>query len=286
MIRKTASRHLANLIGLTTCQSAPHRRAHLVGTALKQAPWLRPLALLLLPLLYLHMLELLLLLHLAHEATWLHEEVSVALVVAEALAVTLRLVAEEALVDLASAEAEAVALLQAASAVGRVMSSASSKTSRHIRARLLDLEAHSLLKALQHLSAKIATRLPLHTLAPSDSHPMAKPFPILQQALAPALPPLAARLHPIVVQLNLLFPQDQATPTSATTPSPLVPPATAAANQKSTTPSPLSPPAQMVTHIPPSAVCPKSFLAAAKPLPSSTAHALTSSMTKQRSCAV
>lgn len=284
MIRKTASRHLANLIGLTTCQSAPRRRAHLVDTALKQAPWLRPLALLLLPLLYLHMLELLLLLHLAHEATWLHEEVSVALVVAVASVVTLRLVVEEALVDLASAEAEAVVLLQAASAVGRVMLSASSKISRNIRARLLGLEAHSLLKVLRHLSAKTAARLPQHILAPSDSHPTVKPFPILPQALAPALPPLAARLYPTVVQLNHQFPQDQATPTSATTPSPLVLPVTAAANQKSTTPSPLSPPAPTATHILPCAVCPKSFPAAAKPLLSSIAHASTSSTTKQRSC--
>lgn len=213
MIRKTASRHLANLIGLTTCQSAPRRRAHLVDTALKQAPWLRPLALLPLPLLCLHMPELLLLPHLAHEATWLPEVVSVALVVAVASVVTLRLVVEEALVVLASVEAEVVVLLQAASVVGRVMLSASSKISRHTRVRPPDLEAHSLLKALQHLSAKTATRLPQHTLAPNDSRPTVKPSPILPQALAPALPPLAARLHPTAAQRNLQSPQDQVTPT-------------------------------------------------------------------------
>ena len=69
MTRKTVSRHLANHIGLTICQSAPRRRAHLVATALLQAPWLRPPVLLLLPFLFLHMPEHLLLLLLAHVAT-------------------------------------------------------------------------------------------------------------------------------------------------------------------------------------------------------------------------
>ena len=73
MIRKTASRHLANLIGLTICQSAPRRRDHLVVDTARplQAPWLRPLALLPLPFLFPHTPELLLRLHLAHGATCL-----------------------------------------------------------------------------------------------------------------------------------------------------------------------------------------------------------------------
>ena len=69
MTRKTVSRHLANHIGLTICQSAPRRRAHLVDTALFQAPWLRPLVLLPLPFLFLHMQGHLLLLPPAHVAT-------------------------------------------------------------------------------------------------------------------------------------------------------------------------------------------------------------------------
>ena len=69
MTKKTVSRQLANHIGLTICQSAPHRRAHLVDTALLQAPWLRPLVLLPLPSLFLHMQGHLLLLHLVHVAT-------------------------------------------------------------------------------------------------------------------------------------------------------------------------------------------------------------------------
>ena len=69
MTRKTVSRQLANHIGLTICQSAPRRRAHLVDTALLQAPWLRPPVLLLLPFLFLHMPEHLLLLRPAHAAT-------------------------------------------------------------------------------------------------------------------------------------------------------------------------------------------------------------------------
>ena len=69
MTRKTVTRHLANHIGLTICQSAPRRRAHLVDTALLQAPWLRPLVLLPPPFLFLHMPEHLLLLHPVHVAT-------------------------------------------------------------------------------------------------------------------------------------------------------------------------------------------------------------------------
>jgi hypothetical protein len=121
MTRKTVSRHLANHIGLTICQSAPRRRAHLVDTALPQAPWLRPLVLLLPPFPFLHMLERPLLPHLVHAVTWLLEVDSAVLVAVVASEETLHPVAGEASVALVSAEAEAVVHLQAATAVGRAM---------------------------------------------------------------------------------------------------------------------------------------------------------------------
>jgi hypothetical protein len=186
---------IANLIGLTICQSAPRRRDHLVVDTARplQAPWLRPLAQPPPPFLFPHTPELLLHLHLVHGAICLPEEVSVALAVAVASQGTLHLVVEEASVAaLDSVVAEAVALHLVALAVGRAMSSASNKTSHRIKARPLDPAVHSLLKALLRLSAKTATPPPPHILALRDSHLMARPFPTPPQALAIPRPPLPA----------------------------------------------------------------------------------------------
>ena len=211
MTRKTVSRHLANLIGLTICQSAPRRRAHLVVTALLLAPWLLPLVLLRPPFLSLRMPGHLQLPHQAHVVTWLLEVVSAALVAVVASVETMRLAAGEALVAQAIAEAEAVAHLQVATAVGRAMSSVTSKTSRRTRAHLRALADPFPLKALQHLSAKTAILPPPHTLALKDSGQTAKPFPILRQVLELAFLPLEAHLHLTVVQLNHQFQQVPAT---------------------------------------------------------------------------
>lgn len=230
MIRKTASRHLANLIGLTICQSAPRRRAHLVDTALPQAPWLRPLVLPPPPLLSLLMPEHLPLLHLAPVATLLLEVASAVLVAVAASELTSPLAAEEATVALVSVEAEAVVLLQVALAVGRAMSSTNNKTF-NTKARLLDPEAPSLPKAPLHRSVKTATLPQPPTLAPNDSHQPAKPFPTPPQVPAPALLP-AAPLHPTAVQPSPQSPPVPVPKTTAT--SPPAPPATVAANRKST----------------------------------------------------
>jgi hypothetical protein len=286
MTRKTVSRHLANHIGLTICQSAPRRRAHLVDTALPQAPWLRPLVLLLPPFLFLHMPERPLLPHLVHAVTWLLEVVSAVLVAVVASEETLHLVAGEASVALVSAEAEAVVHLQAATAVGRAMSSATSKTSHRIKAHPQVLADLSLPRALPPLSVKTATLLLPHTLAPSDSHLMAKLSPTLPQVLAPVLLPPAMHPHPTVVQLNPLFLQVPATLTSATTLSHLGLQATDVASRKFTTRylTKLPTSTTMCTQL--SATSLRSSLAVAKLLPNTIVHASTSSMKRQRSCAV
>jgi hypothetical protein len=125
---------------------------------------------------------------------------------------TLRLVAGEASEVLASVEAEAAVHHQVAMAVGRAMLSATSKTSRRTKARPQVLADPSHPKVLLLLSARTATLPPLHTLAPNDLHRMAKPSPILPQALVPVLLPLAVRPHPTAVQLNHPFLQVLAMP--------------------------------------------------------------------------
>jgi len=285
MIRKTASRHLANLIGLTICQSAPRRRDHLVVDTARppQAPWLRPLALPPLPFLFPHTPELLLRLHLVHEAICLPEEVSVALAVAVASEGTLHLVVEEASVALDSVVAEAAALRLAALVVGRAMSSASNKTLHRTKARPLDPAAHFLLKALLQLSARTAIPPPPHTLALRGSHLMVRLFPTLPQVLATARPPLPAHRPPTDARQSRQSPPALAMPTSATTTSLLGPLATAVANLKSTTHSPTN--ILQTTCTPLSATCLRSSPVAAKLLPRSTVRVSTSSTTMQRSCA-
>jgi len=285
MIRKTASRHLANLIGLTICQSAPRRRDHLVVDTARplQAPWLHPPALLPLPFLFPHTPELLLHPHLVHGATCLPEEVSAALVAAVASEGTLHLVVEEVSVVLVSVAAEAVALHLVALAVGRAMSSASNKTSHRIKDRHLDHAAHFLRKDLLRLSARTAIPRPPHTLALSDLHLMVRRFPTLPQVPATARPPLPAHRHRTDARQNPRFPRALVMPTSATTTSLLDPPAIAVVNPKSTTPFPTNTLPTVCTR--PFATFLPSSLAAAKLRRKSTARASTSSTMMQRSCA-
>jgi hypothetical protein len=207
----------------------------------------------------------------------------VALAVAVASEGTLHLVAEEASVALVSVVAEAAALHLAALAVGRAMSSASSKTSHRTKARPLDPAAHFLLKALLHLSARTAILLPPHILALRGSHLMVRPSRTLPQALAMLRPPLPAHRHHTDVRQSLQFPLALVMPTSATTTSLLGPLATDAANPKFITLSPTN--TLPTTCTPLSATCLRSSPAAAKLLPKSTARASTSSTTMQRSCA-
>ena len=184
---------------------------------------------------------------------------------------------------LVSVVAEAVALHLAALAVGRAMSSASNKTSHRIKARLLDLAAHFLPKALLHLSAKTAIPPPPHILALRGSHLTVRPFPTLPQALVMPRPPLPAHQHHTDARQSPQSPLALAMPTSATTTYLLGLLATDAANPKSTTPSPTSNLPTMCTPL--SATCLRSSPAAAKLLPRSTARALTSSTMMPRSCA-
>lgn len=268
MIKKTAFRRLGNLFGLTICQSAPRRRAHLVDTVLPPAPWLRLLARLqplpLFPLTLGHPLLLLL----VRVATLLLEVDSVALAAAVASQVTMRLVAEEGTVPLVSVEAEAVDHLQVASAVARAMLSANNKTSHN---HLQDPVVHSLHKVLRHLSGRTAIPPQPPTPVPNASPLMASPSPTHPQALAPALSP-AVLLHRTDARPSPLSRPAPAIPASAATFHPALP-AIAAVNPRSATRSPLNPPTLLATFTPLCATFPRSYPAVAKPLQSSTAHA-------------
>lgn len=197
--------------------------------------------------------------------------------VVAASVVTLRLVVGEALVALASAEAEAVVHRQVATAVGRVMLSVTSKISHRTKVLLQVLADPSRLKALLLLSARTAI-LPLRlTLAPNDSHLMAKPSPTLPQGLVPVfLLLLVVHPRPIAVQPNHLSPPVPAMLVSITMPSHLGPQATAAANRRSTTPTLATPPTPTAASTRLFVTSLRSSLEAAKLHPKSTVLVSTS----------